>query len=294
MNPFAEAYTQFLACATPLLISMFGALLFGVLAGWTLRPERVAVPPDMAAANLALEARAKNAEEKVAAQTTELARMRVRFTEEREQLERAIGAKEAEVRSMKEALVAAQRKPQAPGPVTEVVKVVPDPTHVARIANLERENARLTALEQETERLRRALVKKSVERIEAKKRTKEKERRKKTTARSAATDGSHLASATEAEFKAISTSFGRKIKRDDLQLVDGIGPKIKQQLEKNGYKTWGDVAAAKPEELKKALARAGDRYQAFDPTTWPEQARMMQENRWEELKKYQRKLSRSR
>jgi predicted flap endonuclease-1-like 5' DNA nuclease len=292
MNPYAEAYSQLMACSTPLLVSLFGALLLGILAGWTLRPERAVVPAEMTAANLALEARVKAAEEKVSLTTTEHTRMRVRMTEEREQLERTLGARQAELQALKEALVVAQRKSPLPPP-TESVKVVPDPLHLARIANLERDNTRIPTLVQEVENLRKALVKKAVEQVEARKNKKEKKKRKKMLKKAASFDAPPKPP-TDDQLKAISASLGRRVKRDDLQLVDGIGPKIKQQLAKQGFKTWADVAAARPDELKKALAKAGERYHMHDPSTWPEQARMMQENRWQELMKYQRKLSKAR
>lgn len=81
---------------------------------------------------------------------------------------------------------------------------------------------------------------------------------------------------------------------NDLKMVDGIGPKIAEHLNKHGLRTWGDVARAKPEELKKVLREAGDRFHMHDPSSWPKQCRLMVEDRWEELHKYQQGLQRVR
>jgi len=70
-------------------------------------------------------------------------------------------------------------------------------------------------------------------------------------------------------------------KPDDLKKIEGIGPKIS---------TFEALAAAKVETLKGILADAGKRYQMHDPTTWPEQASLAAEGKWEELKTLQDEL----
>ena len=42
--------------------------------------------------------------------------------------------------------------------------------------------------------------------------------------------------------------------------------------------------------LRTILAAAGNRYKAFDPTTWPNQAKYAVEGKWEDLKTYQDSL----
>ena len=76
--------------------------------------------------------------------------------------------------------------------------------------------------------------------------------------------------------------------------MDGIGPKIAEQLQKNGLRTWADVAAAEPARLREVLDEAGEHYHLHDPSTWPEQCKLMVENRWEELRRYQGKSDRMR
>jgi len=61
-------------------------------------------------------------------------------------------------------------------------------------------------------------------------------------------------------------------------------------LTKGGIPTFEALAEAKVETLKGILADAGKRYQMHDPTTWPEQASLAAEGKWEELKTLQDEL----
>ena len=79
-------------------------------------------------------------------------------------------------------------------------------------------------------------------------------------------------------------------KPDDLKKIEGIGPKISELLASNGYPTFAALAEADVEKLKEILAEAGSRYRMHDPTTWPEQAAMAAEGKWDELKKWQDEL----
>ena len=80
------------------------------------------------------------------------------------------------------------------------------------------------------------------------------------------------------------------IKQDDLKIIEGVGPKLASIMNNGGIKTWSDLANAKVEEVKAILAEAGNRYKAFDPTTWPNQAKFAMEGKWDELKAYQDRL----
>lgn len=77
---------------------------------------------------------------------------------------------------------------------------------------------------------------------------------------------------------------------DNLQIVEGIGPKVSELLVANGIVTWADLAAKQPEELAAILEGAGPAYRMMDPTTWPRQAQLAQEGQWEELVTYQQFL----
>jgi predicted flap endonuclease-1-like 5' DNA nuclease len=84
---------------------------------------------------------------------------------------------------------------------------------------------------------------------------------------------------------------GKKIKPDDLKIVEGIGPKIEELLHAAGIKTWKQLAEAAVERLKAILDEAGPRFQMHDPGTWPEQSALADAGDWEGLKTLQDELT---
>jgi predicted flap endonuclease-1-like 5' DNA nuclease len=99
-----------------------------------------------------------------------------------------------------------------------------------------------------------------------------------------------VANVQQKDYKALGAVYGRKIKVDDLKLVEGIGPKIEELFHKAGLKTWASVAKSNPVRLKEILVAAGERFQMHNPGTWPKQCQMMVDDKWKELKAYQEKL----
>ncbi len=80
-------------------------------------------------------------------------------------------------------------------------------------------------------------------------------------------------------------------KADDLKKIEGIGPKIASILVEAGYETFAKLAKADPEKIREILLeKGGKRYAMHDPTTWPKQAEMAAEGKWDELKKWQDEL----
>jgi len=77
---------------------------------------------------------------------------------------------------------------------------------------------------------------------------------------------------------------------DDFTKIEGIGPKINQIMIDGGVTTYAAMAYAKPEQLKDILAAAGNRYKMHNPTTWPTQAKLAEEGKWDELKTLQDEL----
>lgn len=77
---------------------------------------------------------------------------------------------------------------------------------------------------------------------------------------------------------------------DDFTKIEGIGPKINQIMIDGGVTTYAAMAYAKPEQLKDILAAAGNRYKMHDPTTWPQQAKLAEEGKWDDLKALQEEL----
>ena len=75
---------------------------------------------------------------------------------------------------------------------------------------------------------------------------------------------------------------------EDLTVVEGIGPKGQELLFQNGITTWADLSKADPNAISEILSANG--MGAHDPTTWPRQAQMAAEGRWDELKVWQDEL----
>ncbi|GER58539.1 hypothetical protein [Patiriisocius marinus] len=82
-------------------------------------------------------------------------------------------------------------------------------------------------------------------------------------------------------------AFGKKIKQDDLKVVEGIGPKISELFMNDGITTWKMLGEASVSRLKGILDAQGERYKVHNPATWPMQSKMAYEGKWAELKKWQ-------
>lgn|SRR5690606_30662864 len=78
---------------------------------------------------------------------------------------------------------------------------------------------------------------------------------------------------------------------DDLTRIEGIGPKIAEEvLGKNGIRSFADLAGTSVERLRELLAEAGSRFAAHDPGTWPEQAALAAKGDFEGLDKLKAEL----
>ena len=88
----------------------------------------------------------------------------------------------------------------------------------------------------------------------------------------------------------ITLPSGKKIKQDDLKLVEGIGPKIEGLLNEGGITTWAELADAPTDKVQAILDEAGPRYRMHDPATWAKQARLAADGKWEELESLQDRL----
>lgn len=265
INPTGELLTAGLECLMPMMALMLGALVIGSAIGYTAAPSAHAATAPLRAELEAVGRRVKEQEQKLATAGSVMTQRNQLLEREhgevRRALEQEIAALNAEVGSLKMALAAAKRTvPEAPAN---------DQLHAERMAELERQAARVRELER-----RLASTK-----APAAKGRKPKENKP--------------VPLPEQVYRVMSAGFGRRIQPDDLKLVEGIGPKIAEHLAKHGLKTWSDLASAKPNQLRKVLDEGGDRFQWHDPTSWPEQCKLMVENRWDELRRYQQKLSRS-
>lgn len=84
--------------------------------------------------------------------------------------------------------------------------------------------------------------------------------------------------------------FGKKIKENDLTIVEGIGPKIQGLFHNHDVKTWKALSECTIDKCQTVLNSGGDRYKIHKPGTWPEQAKLAYEGKWEALLKWQDEL----
>jgi predicted flap endonuclease-1-like 5' DNA nuclease len=75
---------------------------------------------------------------------------------------------------------------------------------------------------------------------------------------------------------------------DNLEVIEGIGPKIAGVLAANGISTFAQLAATPASLIKQILDKEGLRL--ADPTTWPEQARLAAAGDWDGLNALQARL----
>ncbi|SHG67164.1 30S ribosomal protein S2 [Flagellimonas flava] len=76
-------------------------------------------------------------------------------------------------------------------------------------------------------------------------------------------------------------------KADDLTKIEGAGPKAAEALVNKGIDTFAKLAKADPEKIKEILTEASSRMAHLDPTSWPKQAQMAADGKWDELKEWQ-------
>ncbi|WP_373017629.1 30S ribosomal protein S2 [Muriicola sp.] len=103
----------------------------------------------------------------------------------------------------------------------------------------------------------------------------------------AAPEVEDIAEEIEEEVQKEAPKKTKKPVADDLTKVEGIGPKISEVFKKAGIRTFADLADKTEDDLKTILSEAGSRYASKNPASWPKQAKMAAEGKWEELKEWQ-------
>ncbi len=78
-----------------------------------------------------------------------------------------------------------------------------------------------------------------------------------------------------------------KAKADDLKKVEGIGPKIAETLNAAGITTFAELAKSTPEKIAEIISDVRGNHVT---DTWPAQAKLAAEGKWDELKKWQDEL----
>ena len=79
----------------------------------------------------------------------------------------------------------------------------------------------------------------------------------------------------------------KKATADNLTKIEGIGPKAAEALTAAGIDSYAALAETKPDKIKTILTDASSRLAHLDPTSWPKQAKMAADGKWDELKTWQ-------
>lgn len=90
---------------------------------------------------------------------------------------------------------------------------------------------------------------------------------------------------TEAPAKAAAPK--KAAKADDLKKIEGIGPKIAETLTAAGIATFADLAKSTPAAISEIIAGVRGNHVT---DTWPEQAQLAADGKWDELKTWQDEL----
>ena len=94
----------------------------------------------------------------------------------------------------------------------------------------------------------------------------------------------------KAEPKKAAAPKAKPAKTDDLKKIEGVGPKAAEALVNAGLDTFAKVAKAKPEAIEAILAEASSRLAHLVANTWPQQAKLAADGKWDELKELQDNL----
>ncbi len=83
----------------------------------------------------------------------------------------------------------------------------------------------------------------------------------------------------------------REYKPDDLEVVVGIGPKIAKLLIARGIATWKALAETSVSYLREILDKdGGERFRVHNPESWPHQALLLDEGKWDEFRELENRL----
>lgn len=91
-------------------------------------------------------------------------------------------------------------------------------------------------------------------------------------------------SATQTLDRGAARAAGFELKNDDdLEVIEGVGPKIVEVLREAGISTFRALAQLTPAAIKSALERGGPNFRLVNPQTWADQALLAANNRWASL-----------
>ncbi len=94
----------------------------------------------------------------------------------------------------------------------------------------------------------------------------------------------YLSEITDSEEVAVEESVKyNEAKTDELDIIEGIGPKIAMLLYDAGIFTFRDLATTPIYKVEEVLEAAGPHFARHNPSTWTQQAKLAAEGRWDDL-----------
>jgi trigger factor len=91
--------------------------------------------------------------------------------------------------------------------------------------------------------------------------------------------------------EAVAEEAAEPVEKQNLTRIEGIGPKTEVLLNNAGILNYAQLASAEIGQLAEILAAAGSHYRSMKPDTWPQQASLAAESKWDELKALQGRIS---
>jgi predicted flap endonuclease-1-like 5' DNA nuclease len=88
--------------------------------------------------------------------------------------------------------------------------------------------------------------------------------------------------------------LGRRFRLDDLAVVVGVTREIAQMFNEQGISTWWALANTDVSVLREVLADAGFDPRQYDPSSWPQQARLLAHGSWQQFVNLAQRLPRGR
>ncbi len=82
----------------------------------------------------------------------------------------------------------------------------------------------------------------------------------------------------------------KEVVADNLKKIEGIGPKIEELLNAGGIVSFAQLATTPIDRLKEILTEAGPRFAMQIPDSWPDQAGLARDGKWDELEDLQDRL----
>jgi len=89
----------------------------------------------------------------------------------------------------------------------------------------------------------------------------------------------------------LETSREEEEDKTNLEIIEGIGPKIKEVLNNAGIMDFRTLATTPEYRLKDILTAAGSHFATHDPGTWNEQALLAENGQWDKLEELKARLT---